>query len=120
MRVVRLDELPSSGAAHELVGADHDVDVSLIFVDAAPGRGPTLHKHGYPEVFITLAGRALFVAGDEQREVGAGEIVIVPPDTPHRFENSGSEPLRQINIHVSPRFMTEWLTDAAEPAGSSE
>jgi len=41
--------------------------------------------------------------------VGAGDIVIVPANTPHRFVNAGSETLRQVDIHVSPRFVTEWL-----------
>jgi mannose-6-phosphate isomerase-like protein (cupin superfamily) len=49
------------------------------------------------------------VVGDEEIEVGAGEIAIVPSDTPHRFVNSGDGPLRQIDIHVSPSFSTEWL-----------
>jgi hypothetical protein len=28
---------------------------------------------------------------------------------PHRFVNIGTEILRQVDIHVSPRFITEWL-----------
>ena len=40
----------------------------------------------------------------------AGEIVISPPDTPHRFVNAGAGTLRQLDIHLSPRFVTEWLT----------
>jgi mannose-6-phosphate isomerase-like protein (cupin superfamily) len=41
--------------------------------------------------------------------VSAGEIVVIPPDTPHRFVNSGDGPLRQVDIHLSSRFVTEWL-----------
>ncbi len=44
-------------------------------------------------------------------DVTAGHIVIVPPNTPHKFVNSGDGPLRQIDIHHSPRFITEWLED---------
>ena len=56
--------------------------------------------------FITAA---LSTAGDEQRGVRAGEIVVVPPGTPHRFEATGDGTFREIGIHVSPRFVTEWL-----------
>ena len=56
-------------------------------------------------------GEALFVAGDEERIVRAGEIVIAPANTPHRFVNTGDGVLRQVDIHVSPRFVTEWLAD---------
>jgi mannose-6-phosphate isomerase-like protein (cupin superfamily) len=110
MTVIRQDALPWSAIAHELVGEDHGgVGVCVLFVDAAPGQGPGLHKHPYEEVFIVQEGRGTFVVGDEEVEVGAGEIAIVPADTPHRFVNTGDGQLRQVDIHVSPRFSTEWL-----------
>ncbi|HEX2125464.1 MAG TPA: cupin domain-containing protein [Thermoleophilaceae bacterium] len=105
MQIVKQSQLPE----RELEGAEHGAGVSIILVDAQPGRGPALHKHAYEEVFVVQEGRATFTAGDEEREVGAGEIVIVPANTPHRFVNSGDGPLRQVAIHVSPRFATEWL-----------
>ena len=109
MPVLTQQELPLSNIARELVGADHDVDVCIIFVDAAPGRGPSLHRHPYAEVFIVQEGRATFVLGDEEREVSAGEIVIAPAGMPHAFTNTGEGPLRQIDIHLSRTFNTEWL-----------
>ena len=30
---------------------------------------------------------------------------------PHKFVNIGEGPLRQIDIHASKRFITEWLED---------
>lgn len=110
MRVIRVDELPAGSFSRELEGDDHGgVGVSLIFTEAAPGQGPSLHRHDYVELHVVQAGEALFTAGDEQRLVRAGEIVVVPPGTPHRFEASGDGTFREIGIHVSPRFMTEWL-----------
>jgi mannose-6-phosphate isomerase-like protein (cupin superfamily) len=111
VRIVKLDELPLSNIAREFVGEDHGgAGICAILVDAPPGRGPSLHRHPYEEVFITLEGQATFFLGrDEQREVGPGEIVVVPPGQWHGFVNSGDGPLRQIDIHVSPSFDTEWL-----------
>lgn len=109
MYVVSRDQLPT---ANEFQGVDHGgVGISFLLVDAAPGSGPALHKHAYAEVFILLEGEATFVAGDEERQVHSGEIVVVPSDTPHRFFNAGHGLLRQIDIHTSPRFVTEWLED---------
>ena len=109
-RVLKQDQLPLSNIARELVGADHgDVGICIIFVDAPPGSGPSLHKHPYEEVFITLEGQATFVADDEEVKVGPGDVVILPADTPHAFTNSGEGRLRQIDIHVSPSFKTDWL-----------
>ena len=106
VRVVKQHQLP----AGELIGADHGgAGVCVIFVDAPPGAGPSRHKHPYEELFIVLEGESTFVAGDNEIRARAGDIVIVPPNTPHAFTNSGDGHLRQIDIHVSPTFSTEWL-----------
>jgi mannose-6-phosphate isomerase-like protein (cupin superfamily) len=110
VRLIKQEELPSDEISHDLIGADHGgAGVSIIFVDAPPGRGPHLHKHPYEEIFVILEGEAEFVAGDGQLTARAGEIVIVPPETPHSFKSSGSRRLRQIDIHVSSTFVTDWL-----------
>lgn len=54
-------------------------------------------------------GKLTFTVGDSTIEASAGQIVIVPPDVPHKFVNSGSEATRHVNIHVSPRMITTWL-----------
>ena len=112
MEVIRQDELPFSNIAREFVGADHgSVGICAIFVEAPPGAGPTLHRHPYPEVIVTQEGTATFLLGadGEQHEVGAGEMVVIPAGQWHAFVNSGDGPLRQVDIHVSASFHTEWL-----------
>ena len=98
-----------SNIARELVGTDHDVGVCVIFVDAPPGRGPSLHRHPYEEILIVTEGEATFFGEADERLVRAGEVAIVPAGEPHGFTNSGEGPLKQIDIHASPRFETEWL-----------
>jgi len=110
MEVVELRSLTPTELSRELEGAAHGgVGISIIFVDAKPGKGPRLHRHDYDEVFIVQEGEATMTAADEERVVRAGEIAIVPAGVPHRFVNSGDGRLRQIDIHLSPRFVTEWL-----------
>jgi mannose-6-phosphate isomerase-like protein (cupin superfamily) len=104
------DELPAAEFSRELVGADFGgVEASVIFVDAAPGEGPSLHEHDYAELFFVLDGEATFSDGNDERTVGAGGVVIVPPGQPHAFVNRGSSRLRQIDVHLSARFATRWL-----------
>jgi mannose-6-phosphate isomerase-like protein (cupin superfamily) len=112
IRVVKGDSLPESNIAREFVGDDQGVlGVSFLLVDAEPGRGPRLHKHDYDELIIVLEGQATLDDGSAQLEVGAGDVVVIPGGQPHGFVNSGTGPLRQIDIHLNPRFATEWLED---------
>jgi mannose-6-phosphate isomerase-like protein (cupin superfamily) len=91
--------------SHEFVGEAQGAPFSAYIVSAEPGRGPRLHTHPYVEVAFTLEGSATITVGDEEREVKAGGIVVIPAHTPHRFVNSGNTTLRQIDIHASPRFI---------------
>lgn len=93
----------------ETLGEEIGANVSLIVVDLGPGEGPALHRHTYPEVFVVLEGEATFTLGDEERMVCGGEVVVAPAGVAHRFVNSGGGRLRQVDIHESPRFDTEWL-----------
>lgn len=110
MSFIDLDQLPYVGMSHEFVGETQGAPFSAYIVTAKPGQGPALHTHPYVEVAFTIEGRATITVGDEEREVKAGGIVVIPADTPHRFVNSGYTTLRQIDIHASPRFIQTNLT----------
>ena len=114
MQLLMQDQLPLSRIARELVGAEHDLEITLLFVEAEPGRGPSLHRHPYAEVFIVQEGQATFTVDGEQLEVRAGDILVAHAGEPHSFVSSGTGPLRQIDIHLSPTFSTEWLQEDGE------
>ena len=110
MTVIKQSDLPWSSIAHELIGDDHGgLGLCIIFVDAEPGRGPSLHTHPYDEVLIIQEGRARATVGGETLDVGPGDIVLIPAGAPHGFTNTGEGQLRQIDIHVSSHFDTQWL-----------
>jgi mannose-6-phosphate isomerase-like protein (cupin superfamily) len=92
-------------------GADLGSDVSGFVVDSGPREGPDPHTHPYSETFIVLEGRGRFRYGDGFVEAGAGEIVVVPPNTAHGFTALGPGRLRMVTIHASPRMETTWLED---------
>ena len=79
---------------------------------APPGRGPSLHRHAYAEVFIVLDGQATFRGPDGEVEVAGGHVLVVPAGEPHGFKTGDGS--RQVNIHASPRFVTEWLEQDAD------
>ena len=105
MSFLNVEQLPFAGMSSEFVGETHGAPVSAYIVNAKPGQGPPLHTHPYVEIAFTLEGKATITVGDEEREVIAGAIVVIPENTPHRFVNSGNTTLRQIDIHASPRFI---------------
>ena len=108
-RIIDLSNPGYGEVENEVQGNNHNAAVSIIVVDAPPGTGPRLHKHPYEEVFVIQNGTATFSAGDETIEAKAGQVVIVPGGLPHKFLNTGEGQLRQVDIHASDHFITEWL-----------
>jgi quercetin dioxygenase-like cupin family protein len=110
VRLLDRTDLPHSAIAYEVEGDDlGGIGASVIVVDATPGSGPMLHKHPYAEIVVVLEGQATFTAGEEVIEAVGGQVVVVPAGVPHTFVSSGTGPLRQVDIHPSDRFITEWL-----------
>jgi mannose-6-phosphate isomerase-like protein (cupin superfamily) len=105
MSFLDLEHLPFIGMSHEFVGETQGAPFSAYIVTAKPGQGPPLHKHPYVEVAFVIEGAAAITVGDETREVKGGSIVVIPANTPHRFVNSGTTVLRQIDIHASSKFI---------------
>ena len=114
MHAVRKEDLPLIGISYNFVGAEQgDVAISMFLVEAPPGRGAPLHIHEYDEIVLLQEGRSRFVIGDVIREAGPGDILVVKARTPHGFINAGSGVLKQLDIHMSPRFQQE-LVDPTE------
>lgn len=123
MHAIRKEDLPFVGSSYQFAGADQgDVGISIFLVEAKPGRGAPLHRHKYDEVLMALEGRGRVMVGEETRETGPGEMVVVKAGTPHGFVNIGEGVLRQVDIHVNPRFEQENLepTEVSRRAGLPE
>jgi quercetin dioxygenase-like cupin family protein len=112
MPVVRADALPGSATSQRFEGfAFGDVGVSFFVTDAPPGTGPKLHRHPYAEVFVVQEGRVTFTVDGETIEAGAGDIVIAPAGSAHKFVNVGPGRSRHLDIHPSERMLTDWLEE---------
>jgi mannose-6-phosphate isomerase-like protein (cupin superfamily) len=105
MPVINASELPTGN----LKGAEHGATISVILDHSEPGHGPRLHQHPYDETWVVIDGDLTFQAGDEELQAGPGDIVIVPPDTLHKFTNNGPDPANLVCIHAHPTFVTERL-----------
>ena len=101
-RVIPVEDVRYTPAVAVLEG-HADAPVSVYVTEFERGDGTPLHLHPYPEVFLVERNTALFTAGDEELEVGAGQFVIVPAETPHRYVGASDDPVRVVSVHPSPR-----------------
>ncbi|MFE9579611.1 cupin domain-containing protein [Nocardia sp. NPDC006044] len=86
-----------------------DPGISIIIESTSEeGVGPRLHQHPYAETFIIRRGSATFTLGDECLIARAGQVLVAPAGTPHKFR-TGPGGYEAVHIHVSPHFITEWL-----------
>ena len=120
MHAVRKEDLPFIGSSYNFVGAEQgDVAISIFLVEAGPGQGAPLHFHEYDEIVIVQEGHSRLVIGESIREAQPGDIIVIKALTPHGFINTGPGALKQVDIHVSPRFRQEPLepTEISREAG---
>ncbi len=97
--VVPLADLRRSATAALFEGGE--IPVSIFVTRYERGQGPDLHLHPYPEVFLVETGTAAFTVGDEELTVAAGNVVVVPAQTPHGFKGAGDDVLRVVSVHPS-------------------
>jgi quercetin dioxygenase-like cupin family protein len=109
--VLNADDLaPAPGKTARFEGRQYGANVSFYVSRVPAGGGPGLHTHPYEETFVIHEGSATFVAGEETVEAEPGMIIVVPPETPHKF-TAGPDGLRSVNIHGSPRMIQDDLPD---------
>ena len=93
-------------------GHEHGVGASFMLVHMAPGRGPSLHRHAYPEVFILQDGEATFTVDGSEYVARGGQVVVVPAGAAHRFRNTGEVTLELTSVQPVAEMKTEWLVDS--------
>ncbi|MDQ1628545.1 MAG: hypothetical protein QOI54_2289 [Actinomycetota bacterium] len=75
--------------------------VVTMTLQAGEDIGTEVHEHN-DQVLIFTEGTARAEVGGETREVGAGDLVVVPAGTRHNFSNSGDGLLRLLTIYAPP------------------
>lgn len=108
--VIRAGEIRASRTGTvTFEGEPHGSGVSFFLVNNDPGAGPDLHKHPYSETWIVRSGNARFTADGQEVDAGPGDILVVGPETPHKFKNLGPGKLDIVCIHASPKMIQEDL-----------
>lgn len=93
------DELPRFDVREHVSRAGfRGEDVMLVMNYLEPGMTLGLHSHPFEQIAVILTGRMLWTVGDETFEVGAGEVLRVPPDVMHGGHPIGEELVMNLDI----------------------
>lgn len=96
--------------AENVEGRDVGSGISIIREHSdVVGSGPRLHRHPYRETFVVLRGHARFTIGDEQRDGGPGDVLVVDAGVAHTFRVLGPGAYEAVHVHENDHFVTEWL-----------
>lgn len=80
----------------ELAGvpSGNAVNQSLAEAMVPPGRDTIEHYHRTTEeIYLFTRGSGRMRVGDEERDVGAGDCVVIAPGVRHKLWNTSDEPL---------------------------
>jgi mannose-6-phosphate isomerase-like protein (cupin superfamily) len=114
MLVVQLEECPEFIAGDKTVlrevlhpdKAPLAVRYSLAHATVRPGERSLPHRLRTSEVYYILEGSGLVVIDGEEREVGPGSTVYIPPGAEQHIRNTGAGVLRFLSI-VDPAWRAE-------------
>jgi quercetin dioxygenase-like cupin family protein len=90
MKVASLEGLAETevrgGVSRSVFSGD---GATLAFTTLAPGHSPRPHSHAYEQIVYVLSGELLFVIGEEEAIVRAGDMLVVPPNVEHWAQTRG-------------------------------
>lgn len=88
-------------------------ELSITWVEVEPGAQQPPHSHGPQQVYVITRGSGRMKVGDDDRDVTAGHMVFIPPNTEHGIVNTGDEVLTYVSA-ATPAFPVTELYDAGE------
>ncbi len=83
--------------------------ISAFLFRGDPGSGPGPHRHPYDEVQFIQSGRGLWTVEGREFEVRGGDVLVIKAGEIHAFKAVGPDPLVQLDVHLSPKFIQENL-----------
>lgn len=89
---------------------------SLAEATVPAGTATTAHYHPKSEeLYFFTHGAGRMRLGDEEREIRAGDCVVIPPGVEHKLFNDGAEPLRLLCCCSPPYSHEDTVLTEAEP-----
>lgn len=109
--VYRWSELPREAVRPGVSRTAFRGDNALMVMNwLEPGMEVRPHAHPFEQLAYILTGRVRFTIGNEVVEVGAGEVVRIPPDVMHCGEPIGDETAVNLDVFAPVRDDYRHLT----------
>ncbi len=97
-----------------LTGKDTAGRYCLIDMHVPPGGGPPPHRHDFEESFTVLSGEIEATFRGKTSTVYAGEVINIPANAPHQFQNRSNEAARLLCL-CSPAGQEELFREIGVP-----
>lgn len=87
-----------------LIGPDEKApNFHMRHFEVEPGGHTPHHQHDYEHEIIILNGSGIAKSEQGERQFSAGDIIYVPANEMHQFQNPGSDPLEFICLIPAPK-----------------
>ncbi len=74
---------------------------AIVYFEIEPGHRLGTHTDSAEEILLILEGEAEVSLGNEQGQISAGEMALVPAMVPHGMRNVGEETVRVVGFFSS-------------------
>jgi len=100
-----------------VTGKDTNGQYCLIDMHVPPGGGPPPHRHDFEESFTVLEGEIETIFRGKHATVRAGEVINIPANAPHQFQNKSRQPARLLCL-CSPAGQEEFFLEVGVPVAT--
>jgi quercetin dioxygenase-like cupin family protein len=100
-----------------LTGKDTAGRYCLIDMYIPPGGGPPPHRHDFEESFTVLEGEIEATFRGEQETVRAGQVINIPANAPHQFQNKSEQAARLLCL-CAPAGQEEFFLEVGVPVAT--
>jgi quercetin dioxygenase-like cupin family protein len=95
--------LRSTFALHKGTGAEHS---TVVYFELESGKAVGTHTDSAEEVVLVLEGTVQVTLGEEQGQLSAGELALVPARAPHSLRNVGTRTARCVGFFAGARVIS--------------
>jgi quercetin dioxygenase-like cupin family protein len=78
-----------------------DKQLSVSEISFAPGERTADHKHTIRQILYVIDGEGIVASDDERYEVGAGDVVSIPPEETHWHGAKPTASFRHLPIKIA-------------------